>query len=144
MSQKAVLSKSTFIKGLQCEKSLYLHKKRPYFRDALSDELKAKFTRGISVGEFARDLFPGGINAAPPTHFQMAAAAKKTREYIADGHSIIYEAVFEYQQVIIALDILNKASGWLEGCGSEKQQGDIRHFSLGRRSAIFCFEGECY
>ncbi|HSV76477.1 MAG TPA: hypothetical protein VLH37_05540 [Bacteroidales bacterium] len=70
----AILSKSTFVRGLQCEKSLYLHKQRPFLRDALSPEQLAKFSRGTDVGLYARSLFPGGVNAAPKTHFQMQAS----------------------------------------------------------------------
>lgn len=36
-----ILSKSTYIKGLQCEKALYLTKKHPYLRDRLSIEQRA-------------------------------------------------------------------------------------------------------
>jgi hypothetical protein len=56
---RAILSKSTFIRGLQCEKSLYLHKKRPFLRDRLSPEQLAKFSRGTNVGVYAQELFPG-------------------------------------------------------------------------------------
>lgn len=108
-----VLSKSTFIRGLQCEKSLYLHKNRPFLRDRLSPEQLAKFSRGTNVGVYARELFPGGIDASPKTHFQMAASVKKTADFIEAGETVIYEAAFEHAGVIIALDILVKdEAGW--------------------------------
>jgi hypothetical protein len=77
--------KSTFIRGLQCEKSLYLHKKRPFLRDRLSPEQLAKFSRGTNVGVYAQELFPGGVDAAPKTHFQMAASVVKTAELMEAG-----------------------------------------------------------
>ncbi len=107
----SILSKSTFIRGLQCEKSLYLHKKRPFLRDRLSPEQLAKFSRGTNVGVYAQELFPGGVDAAPKTHFQMAASVVKTAELMEAGQKIIYEAAFEHEGVIIALDILVKAEG---------------------------------
>ncbi len=110
---RAVLSKSTFIRGVQCEKSLYLHKKRPFLRDKITARQLAIFSRGTKVGVFARQLFPGGVDASPKSHFQMAASAEKTLEYIASGESIIYEAAFQHNGVIIALDILVKdQQGW--------------------------------
>ena len=110
---RAILSKSTFIRGLQCEKSLYLHKNRPFLRDRLSPEQLAKFSRGTDVGVYARDLFPGGVDASPKTHFQMAASVKKTAEFIEAGETVVYEAAFEYAGVMIALDILVKdQDGW--------------------------------
>lgn len=109
----SVLSKSTFIRGLQCEKSLYLHKKRPFLRDRISPEQLAKFSRGTNVGVYAQQLFPGGVNAAPKTHFQMAASVKKTAEFMEAGETVIYEAAFEHAGVIIALDIMVKnEKGW--------------------------------
>ncbi len=109
----ANLSKSTFIRGLQCEKSLYLHKKRPFLRDRISPEQLARFSRGTDVGVYARELFPGGVDASPATHFQMAASVVKTRELKEAGQKIIYEAAFEHAGVIIALDILVKNEiGW--------------------------------
>lgn len=110
---KAFLSKSTFIRGLQCEKSLYLHKKRPFLRDRLSAEQLAKFARGHKVGVFAQDLFPGGTDLGAKSPFQMAAAIKKTAEAIQAGQSVIYEASFQHLGVRVALDILHRSSrGW--------------------------------
>jgi hypothetical protein len=108
MAERAFLSKSTFIRGIQCEKSLYLHKKRPFLRDRLPPEQLAKFSRGHRVGLLARDLFPGGVDASPKSHFQMGASIKKTAELIKAGVQVIYEASFEYNGVRVALDILYK------------------------------------
>ena len=54
------LSKSLFIRGLQCHKSLYLHKYHPELKDEISEEQEAKFQTGINVGIYAQKLFPGG------------------------------------------------------------------------------------
>jgi hypothetical protein len=108
MASTSFLSKSTFIRGIQCEKSLYLHKKRPFLRDRLSPDQLAKFSRGHKVGYLARGLFPGGVDVSPVSHFQMGASIKKTAAMINDGADIIYEASFEFQGVRVALDILYK------------------------------------
>jgi len=97
-----ILSKSTFIRGLQCLKSLYLNKHRPYLRDKLSEEQLAKFSRGHSIGKLARDLFPGGVEIPTPGK----AAALRTATEIANGAQVLYEACFIHNQVIIAVDIL--------------------------------------
>jgi hypothetical protein len=44
--EKPVLSKSTFIRGLQCEKSLYLYKHNYNLRDGISSQLQAIFNQG--------------------------------------------------------------------------------------------------
>ncbi|NVO21682.1 MAG: hypothetical protein HXX13_18425 [Bacteroidetes bacterium] len=104
-----ILSKSTYIRGLQCLKSLYLNKHRPYLRDKLSEEQLAKFARGHSVGKLAQDLFPGGIEIPRPS----ASSALKTEKLINEGFPVIYEACFIHNEVIIAIDILVKQEeGW--------------------------------
>src|SRR5665647_3976043 len=58
--------KRQYIRGLQCYKSLYLNKFRPYLRDKISEEQLAKFARGHAVGKVAQQLFPGGIVMSRP------------------------------------------------------------------------------
>ncbi len=114
--KKPVLSKSTFIKGLQCRKALYLYKNRYFLRDPLSAEQRAKFVRGTNVGIYARELFPGGVDASPKTHFQMAKSVEKTRVLIMEGKTdVIYEAAFSYDDVVVALDILYRENGQWKG-----------------------------
>ena len=59
-----LLSKSSYIKGLQCEKHLYLYKYHYNEMDELSEMQKSIFKRGTDVGELAQRLFPGGEIAA--------------------------------------------------------------------------------
>jgi len=104
-----ILSKSTFIRGLQCHKSLYLNKFRPYLRDKLSEEQLAKFARGHAVGKLAQQLFPNGKAIPRPGK----SSAQKTAQLIEEGCPVIYEACFISDNVIVALDILVKqASGY--------------------------------
>jgi hypothetical protein len=108
--EKHILSKSTFIRGIQCLKSLYLHKNRPFLRDKLAPEQLAKFRRGHEVGKLAWALFPGGIDCAPAHPTQFKKSLELTRSLIADGTPVIYEAAFQYNGVLIFLDILVKTS----------------------------------
>lgn len=103
------LSKSTYIRGLQCLKSLYLNKHRSFLRDKPSEEQLAKFARGHAVGKIAQQLFPGGIEIPAPSE----ASAKKTTSLISNGFPVIYEACFIHDEVIAAVDILVKDDdGW--------------------------------
>lgn len=103
------LSKSTYIRGLQCTKSLYLNKFRPYLRDKLSEEQLAKFARGHAVGKVAQQLFPNGTEVPRPGK----SSAIKTQKLIDEGATTIYEACFICNEVIIAIDILVKTDkGW--------------------------------
>ena len=52
------LSKSTFIRGLQCEKSLFLYKHHYKLKDPISPSLQSIFDQGTSIGLLAQELFP--------------------------------------------------------------------------------------
>lgn len=102
-----ILSKSTFIRGQQCQKSLYLNKKRPFLRDKISAAQLAKFKRGTDIGTIAQGLFPGGINCKPASPAQYEKKIVETQEALMNrAVEIIYEAVFQYDEVLILLDIL--------------------------------------
>ncbi|MGC6402524.1 MAG: DUF2779 domain-containing protein [Flavobacteriaceae bacterium] len=107
------LSKSTFIRGLQCEKSLYLYKHYYNLKDPLPSSHQSTFDQGTNIGILAKELFPNGVDASPENHFKMVESVGKTLNFINNGESIIYEATFLYDDVISALDILVKDSdGW--------------------------------
>lgn len=55
------LSKSLFVRGLQCHKSLYLHKYHPELKKEISSEQESLFESGKDVGLLAQHLFPGGV-----------------------------------------------------------------------------------
>ncbi len=109
------LSKSTYIRGLQCPKSLYLHKKRPFLRDKLSAEQRAKFSRGHNIGTLAHQLFPAGVNMAPKSPSQYPKAVQNTAQAIKDNTEVIYEATFQHNKTLIMLDILTHKGGKLYG-----------------------------
>ena len=102
-----ILSKSTYIKGLQCEKALYMQKKHPYLRDKLSIEQRAKFQRGTDVGVLAHDYFPGGINMSPASPSQFPKRVQETMANLNNPEvNVMYEAVFQYNDTLIMLDML--------------------------------------
>jgi len=110
---KSRLSKSTFIRGLQCEKSLYLYKHHYRLKDPTPSSLQAVFDQGTNIGLLAQKIFPNGADASPENHFKMVESVGKTLNFISKGESIIYEATFQYNNVLAALDILVKdEEGW--------------------------------
>ncbi|MGE5520043.1 MAG: DUF2779 domain-containing protein [Candidatus Dadabacteria bacterium] len=111
---KHILSKSTFMRGCQCPKSLWLHKHHPELKDEMTEQQARIFAQGTSVGALARDLFPGGVDASPDTPYDYQQSVVQTAAYIAEGQTIIYEAAFQYNGVLAALDILVKHRGrWI-------------------------------
>lgn len=110
-----ILSKSTYIKGLQCEKALYMQKKHPYLRDKLSIEQRAKFQRGLDVGVLAHEYFPGGVDMSPNTPSQFPKKAQETMENLGNPVvKVMYEAVFQHNETLIMLDMLvRNGDKWL-------------------------------
>ena len=110
-----ILSKSTYIKGLQCEKALYMQKKHPYLRDKLSIEQRAKFQRGTDVGVLAHEVFPDGIDMSPNSPSQFPKKAQETWENLSNPEvKVMYEAVFQYNDTLIMLDMLvRNGDQWL-------------------------------
>ena len=103
-----LLSKSSFIKGLQCDKHLYLYKYHYDEMDELSEMQKAIFQRGTDVGVFAQKLFPGGTTATERSPPAYKKGLKKTSELILQGGKIIYEAAFQFNEVLSIADIIVK------------------------------------
>jgi len=102
-----ILSKSTYIKGLQCEKALYMQKKHPYLRDKLSIEQKAKFQRGTDVGVLAHEVFPEGVDMSPNSPSQFPKKAAETWQNLNNPDvKVMYEAVFQHNDTLIMLDML--------------------------------------
>ena len=107
-----LLSKSSFIRGVQCEKHLYLYKYHYKEMDQLSEMQKAIFKRGTDVGKLAQQLYPNGVDAAPATPFQYAKAVLLTEELLKKKQKVIYEASFNYSDVLAVADIVvNGKSG---------------------------------
>jgi len=108
VSDKHLLSKTSFLKSVQCQKAFFLYKKYYHLKDPLPAEKRAVFNRGHKVGELAQQLFPGGIDVSPGHVFKFAESVARTKELIAGGEKTIYEAAFVFDETLVAIDILVK------------------------------------
>ena len=105
------LSKSAFIRGLQCHKSLYLRKHHKELEDKVSESQQAIFDKGTNVGLLAQQLFHGGIDLGIyiPSNFNKVFS--ETSRLICEGQTVIYEAGFKSNHLICFVDILVKKEG---------------------------------
>jgi hypothetical protein len=109
---EAYLSKSLFVRGVRCHKSLYLQKYRPELKDEVSEETENKFEIGFEIGDLAQELFPGGV-IVPYEGLSHKEQIEMTASLIAKGCNTIYEATFFYNGVFIKADILHQGdNGW--------------------------------
>lgn len=103
------LSKSKIAAFEHCAKRLWLQVHRR--GEARFDEATlARFQFGHDVGKRARLLVPNGILIE--TGMDMTAALERTAELIAKGfEGPIFEATFEYHNVLVRVDILRPVAG---------------------------------
>lgn len=99
------LSKSQYIRGLQCHKSLWLYKNKPELRDAPDYAQESLFNTGHNVGELAKELFPNGVEIEFDTE-NFNGMITKTKELIENGTKVIYEATFSEDGIFAMADIL--------------------------------------
>ena len=92
-----------------------MQKKHPYLRDKLSIEQRAKFQRGTDVGVLAHDYFPDGIDMSPASPSQFPKRIAETWQNLSNPEvKVMYEAVFQYNDTLIMLDMLVRdGNQWL-------------------------------
>lgn len=101
-----LLSKSTYMRGRQCPKALWLYKHRRALMAPLDASKQAVFASGTAVGLLAQQLFPGGVDCTPPSYYEFQQSVMDTQAAIARGERVIYEAAFMRDEVLAAMDIL--------------------------------------
>lgn len=106
------ISKSRYLEGLQCPKLLWFRYNAKDQFPPIDPSTQAIFDQGHLVGNYAKQLFPRGIEiAAKPWEYPKIEAI--TRESL--GHGVpIFEAGFAFQQAFARCDILNPSErgGW--------------------------------
>jgi len=109
--RKPYLSKTQFLRGLQCHKALWLLKKRPDLAVEPDSALLAVFEEGHEAGKLAQGLFPGGV--VVEFERDKKKMLKKTIELVDQGVETIYEATFSFDNIFVMVDILHMTdNGW--------------------------------
>lgn len=99
------ISKTKWMRGFQCPKSLYLTLYQKELEPPVTPQLQALFDQGNAVTEQARSFYgQGQLIQAPPWDF--IASLRLTREALAQAKPLIFEAAFEYQGCYARVDIL--------------------------------------
>lgn len=103
------MSKSRFLQGLQCEKSLYLSAHFPQSEPNRDASTLAVMEQGRMVGIEAQKEFPFGVLIDEPFN-RTQAAIERTLAEIEHGTLVIFEATLEYKGVFAKIDILSRPS----------------------------------
>lgn len=104
---KIWLSKSTYLKSLQCKKAFYLYKFYYQLQDKPSTKTLELFKQGHQVETKARELlFSGGIQLKPKSPKGWQKTIKTTQLLIQNQQPVLYEAAFSYLGMMCAVDVL--------------------------------------
>lgn len=98
------LSKSLYTKGIQCPKALWLKKYKSKLLTPPDESAIAIFETGNIVGDLACQLFPNGKEV--PYSNKYDEMIDTTQQYLTDNIINIYEATFNYQGILVMIDIL--------------------------------------
>ena len=109
---KPYLSKSQFLRGHQCGKSLWLLRNRPELAAPADASLLNAFETGSEVGRVAHALFPGGVEVTYDANLNRMIGA--TKGFIKSGFDTVYEGAFRHDNVLVLADILHEGPGGWE------------------------------
>jgi hypothetical protein len=107
MSKPARLSKSQYVRGLQCHKALWLYRNRKDLIPEVDPSQQMIFDQGQEVGLLAHKRFPGGVLIAED-HTQVKEALASTSAAIKAGAKTLYEAGAIYENVLVRTDIIER------------------------------------
>ena len=91
MKNDPIISKSQYLKGLQCPKALWLYRHRPDLKPEVSPALQHLFDSGHEVGLLAQKYFEGGVEIVE-AYYKIAATIRTTEEVVAQNSPAIFEA----------------------------------------------------
>ena len=85
------LSKSQYLKGLQCPKALWLYRHQPDLATPVSELKQWIFDSGHEVGIVAQSYFGDGLLIDEP-YYEIDKAIETTVNGVSDGQEVIFEA----------------------------------------------------
>lgn len=124
MRENPYLTKSRYVDGLVCPKLLWLgwHEPTPYEEP----EPGSPAAVGIEIGKHAQKLFQGGVLVeAPPWEHEKAVT--QTKELMEDPTvSALFEAAFEYENIRVRVDVLERVASDLWGIREVKSGTSVK------------------
>ena len=103
-----LLSKSKYIRGLQCDRALWLDVYRPGLA-RYSREQMQRFDRGREFEYAFKDTFPGGIDVSAELKRNVDLYPGLTERLLEkDGNVVLFEAGFLYDDVLVLADVVSK------------------------------------
>ena len=109
-----MISKTEFVRGLDCERRLWLDRFRPDLEPSLGLAALERIETGKALGSLARKRYPDGMLVRSP-YGDHDAAAEMTLNLIEAGETCLFEATFIAGEHLVRVDVLSKGTngGWI-------------------------------
>jgi len=103
-----LLSKSKYIRGLQCDRALWLDVFNPRIARYSAAQMR-RFDRGREFEYTFKDTFPGGIDISAELKRNVDAYPSLTAQLLdREGEVALFEAGFLYDDVLVLADVVHK------------------------------------
>ena len=106
---KPRISKSQYLKGIQCPKALWLCRHRPELTPEIPESKQFLFDTGHEIGHYAQQFFQNGVEI---TDYEIEKSIQSTQDAIRNGNRHIFEATACSNDCAYSrIDILRKVRG---------------------------------
>ena len=103
-----LLSKSKYIRGLQCDRALWLDVFNPRLARYTAEQMR-RFDRGREFEYAFKDTFPNGIDISAELKRNVDAYPELTSMYLDKEAEVeLFEAGFLYDDVLVLADVVRK------------------------------------
>ena len=100
------MSKSKYIRGLQCDRALWLDVFNPRLARYTAEQMR-RFDRGRDFEYAFKATFPDGIDLGAELHRNVGAYPARTAELLDKGDGVaLFEAGFLYDDVLVLADVV--------------------------------------
>ena len=105
-----LLSKSKYIRGLQCERALWLDVHEPRLARYTAEQMR-RFDRGRDFEYAFKSRFPDGIDISAELKRNVDLYPARTAELLdlrpgTDTKTVLFEAGFQYDDVLVLADVV--------------------------------------
>lgn len=104
-------SKTSFVRGIQCRKLLYLDKYKKQFKTPPDAETLARFQSGRDFEAAFKAKFANGLDVKAAYKYPSLACVQYTRNLLSQsGEVVLFEANIFYSDILVLTDVLRKNS----------------------------------
>ena len=108
---QSTISKSQYLKGLQCPKALWFYRHRKDLKQPVDPATQALFDAGNELGELSKQYFDSGVEVIDK-YWEIDKSVNSTENFIKEDNDIIFEATAmdPNNGAYSRIDILRKVS----------------------------------